>query len=160
MVFEARNEIGHVVLATTNSLAFDTYADKNLGESGDLSQIFCGLYNILEDDSDGFSSKKLWYQKTQDEDSEGNTSINATFKDAIEARFVAYLTDGGTTEDAEAILERYHVVGGLEGLDFSESSVEDGDLTVKVKYKIEYEFRVFGMKPLELEQSACSKLWE
>lgn len=159
VVFEARNEMGHVLLATTNSMAFDVYADKNLGQSGDISQLLYLLYKRSGDHSDGFSCEELWFKTTQDKDEDGNVSINATFENAIRARFVAYLTDGGTTQDADAILKKYHIVGGLDGVDFSGSTVEGSDLKIKINYEIEYEFQVFGLQPIVLEQSACSRIW-
>ncbi len=50
--------------------------------------------------------------------------------------------------------------GGVDGLDFSGSRVEDGKLYLSVRYTLEYEFRVFDGGEAQFEQSVCSRLWE
>jgi len=158
-VFEARNEMGHLVLSTANSMALDAYSNEHLGNSGNLSQIIYGLYNLVAGDATDFVSLSEWHEDTTVTTESGETEISALLEDTIRARFIAYLTDG-ESENAEALLKRYHIVDGKDGLDFSESYIEGDNLYVKVRYKVEYEFHVFGSGTLEIEQSACSKLWK
>lgn len=158
-VFEARNEMGHLVLSTANSMSLDIYSTENLGNSGNLSQIVYGLYRLIAEDNTDFVSMAEWHNDSSVTTESGETEISATLEDAIRDRFVAYLTDG-ESENAEALLKRYHVVGGLNGLDFSGSYIADDNLYVKVKYKLKYEYSVFGLGTIEVEQSACSKLWK
>ena len=77
----------------------------------------------------------------------------------VKTRFIAYLTSGDP-DKADDILERYHVVDGVDGLDFSGSYVEDGKLYLSVKYEIEYEFNVFNFGSNKFEHKVCSKLWK
>lgn len=181
-VFEARNEIAHVVLASANSLALDTYENKTMGQSGTLAQILSGIYHSGSPNEDGFVDSDLWseikvweregswngtiYAKqpdgsdVTDEDDYGKSAVISTrFDKAIKERFVAYLS-GGSTSEADKILKRYHIVNGINGLDFSGSHISSGKIYLSVKYKLEYEYNAFGLGTLEMEQSACSKTWK
>ncbi len=182
IVFEARNEIAHVVLASTNSLALDTYENEAMGKSGTISQILSEIYHYGSPNESGFVDSNLWneikvwehegrwngtiYAKQPDDsnvtdvdDYGKSAAISATFDKAIKERFVAYLS-GGSTSEADKILKRYHVVNGINGLDFSGSHISSGKIYLSVKYKLEYEYNAFGLGTLEMEQSACSKTWE
>ena len=44
VVFEVRNEMGHVTLATANSLSLDEYENDALGSSDTVGQIFYNVY--------------------------------------------------------------------------------------------------------------------
>lgn len=204
IVFEARNELAHVMLSTCNSLALDAYgsSETTLSPNYTVRSFFTSLYGISGEFESPFVSYKAWYRSANffnDGKSEGNFDgtiyasdealkeadriaqekadenglINLETRDAygklsgavneqidivIRERFVAYLA-GGNSEHAERILKRLHIVGGLNGLDFSHSYVSDGKLYIVLKYKLEYEFNTFGLGELECEQTACSKLW-
>lgn len=143
VVFEARNEMAHVLLATADSLALDAYESKELGESGTVSQVIYGLYKKIPNGSNGFTEPGVAYTQ-----------------DVIRTRFLAYLTGGGDIGEEE-LLRRYHVKGGVSGLDFSGSYVDDRDnLHLSLKYTLEYEFHVFNGGEVSFEQSVCSKLWK
>ncbi len=182
VVFETRNEIAHVLLATTNSLSLDPYGSEKINSSGFVAQLIAELYQAAVNSDDGFVSSELWTrvsssdvdndtwdgsiyvpssgdeEKTPDE--YGNVSADSTLlASVVKARFVAYLADGNESE-ADRILKRYHVVNGLDGLDFSGTHVASSNIYVKVTYTLEPEFRVFNWRPLQFEQSACSKLWK
>jgi len=158
VVFEVRNEIGHVLLATANSMAFDEFENDKLGNSGNFGQLIYNLYGENTNDNTDFTDYQRWYETTTETDDSGAEVISSGFSGAIQDRFIAYLTGGGTNS-AETILQRYHIVGGLDGLDFSGSSVSGGRLFLSVRYKIEYEFNVFGLGEAEFEHKACSKMW-
>lgn len=99
--------------------------------------------------------------KTNDVFGNSAVAVSADLEKAIRKRFVAYLS-GGNTAQAERILKRYKIVGGVDHLDFSGSYISSGKLYVSVKYEIEYTFNTFkvpGQKPLRFEHTACSKLW-
>lgn len=150
VVFEARNEMAHVLLSTADSLSLDTYGNSALGESGTIGQVFYWLYGNSTNSQNDFTDHRIWY---------GSPETDDTFQEVIQSRFIAYLT-GGNAAMAEEILGRYHVKGGVDGLDFSSSRIEGGDLYLSVKYTLEYEFHVFNGGEVEFEQSVCSKLWE
>lgn len=181
VVFEARNEIAHVLLATTKSMSIDTYANKKFGGSGNWSELLYQIYNITKTDNKGFVSSDMWHdgerlgidkvtwdgniyvpstsENVLEPDEYGNISATSTLLEStIRERFIAYLA-GGDKEEANNILDKYHIVDGLDGLDFSGSCIKSGKLYIKVRYKLEYEFNMFGFSMIEFEQSACSKMW-
>lgn len=159
MTFQARNEIGHVVLATANSMSLDAYANKKIGASGKISQVVYNVYDIIESSDSPFNERSQWYDDSTTTAEDGTTSLSSDFSKALSERFQAYLTDGDLTK-TDQVLKKYHIVGGLSGLDFSGSHVDGDKLYVKVKYKMEYEFKLFGFDSGEYEQSACSRLWK
>lgn len=153
IVFEARNEMAHVLLSTTNSMALDTLQSEKLDGSDDLTSIIYEIYSYVSEEDEGFVEDSNWGKV------DVKASESSTFKELIKERVVAYLAGGSETE-ANAILERYHIMGGLDGLDFSNSYISSGNLHISVKYTIEYEYNMFDLGKLEMEQSACSKLWK
>lgn len=153
VVFEARNMMAHTVLATTKSLSLDSYWSSKMRGTGNLTS-FAGFLSTLYNDP-GFTEKEAWHEL-----GDGETLDTKIVKE----RFIAYLSgeeiDSGATPEADKLLKRYHVVNGVDGLDFSQSTVESGCVKVVVTYELEYEFDVFGLDPLKMQQSACSKLWK
>lgn len=159
VVFEVRNELGHVILSTANGLAFDAYENDTLGESDTIGQIFYNVYGQNTNSQNDFTDYRKWYDNSSVTDDDGNVTLSADFVDVIKTRFIAYLTSG-SPDKAEDILKRYHVINGVDGLDFSGSYVSDGKLYLSVKYEIEYEFKVFNLGNSRFEHKACSKLWK
>lgn len=158
VVFEARNAIGHAVLAATDSLALDAYdnsinRDRRTDSMQILKSIFSGVYGSSGESGNDFIDERLWYE------AEESGGAKGYFQDVIQRRFLAYLT-AGESDRADEILQSYHIQNGVAGLDFSESKVEDDKLYLSVKYTIEYEFQVFNLDVLKMEQKACSKLWK
>lgn len=159
VVFEVRNEMGHVTLATANSMSLDAYENDGLGASDTIGQIFYNLYGQVTNSQNDFTDFRKWYDDSTVTDADGNVTLSAEFTDVVKTRFIAYLTSGDA-DKADEILERYHVVDGVDGLDFSDSYVSDGKLYLSVKYEIEYEFNVFNFGNNKFEHKACSKLWK
>lgn len=151
IIFEARNEMAHVLLSATNSLSLDTYVNDEVYKPSNISSVIMKFYNISVSNDNNFISSEL-KKNTEDEEVES----------LVKERFIAYLADGNEDE-ANEILERYHIVGGIEGLNFSNSCIKsDGkskNLYTSVSYSIEPEFNLWGLVNMEFEQSACSKLW-
>lgn len=159
VVFEVRNEMGHVTLATANSMSLDAYENDTLGESDTIGQIFYNVYGQATNSQNDFTDFRKWYDDSIVTDENGNVTLSAEFAGVVKARFIAYLTSGDA-DKAEEILKRYHVVNGVDGLDFSGSHISDGKLYLSVKYEIEYEFNVFNLGSNKFEHKACSKLWK
>lgn len=159
VVFEVRNEMGHVTLATANSMSLDANENDTLGESDTIGQIFYNVYGQSTNSQNDFTDFRKWYDDSTVTDENGNVTISAEFAGVVKARFIAYLTSGDA-DKAEEILKRYHVVNGVDGLDFSGSHISDGKLYLSVKYEIEYEFNVFNLGSNKFEHKACSKLWK
>lgn len=182
VVFEARNQMAHVLLATTDSMALDPYESGKYSNSGNVSQLLYALYGVAGGSDDGFVSTQDWsnitgfgFDETSwdgtiyvdgtdssllEPDEFGNAATTSTMlKAAIEERFLAYLADG-SLERANEMLKKYHIRDGWNGLDFSGSKISSGKLYITVQYTLEYEFNVFGLGTLTMQQSACSKIWK
>lgn len=158
IIFEARNEMAHVLLTTTNSLSLDAYETGKLKDTENLSALFYLIYEHNKKDDKGFTTTTKWHEASSGTDADGNPVIATALEKAIKDRFIAYLADGDTTE-ANRILDMYNIVGGVDGLDFSASKVESGNLHVNLEYTLEYQFNMFGLGKMKFKQSACSKLW-
>ena len=142
--FEARNAMAHTLLATAQSLSLDTYEKEKTFDDKNIVSLIKQLYYVsVSDDSAFVSASKLTGDNVESE---------------VKARFVAYLANGDVAK-ANRILNRYNIEGGLDGLDFSESSYEGDKLKIVLKYKLEYEFQVFNIDGHEMKQSVCSKTW-
>ena len=156
VVFEARNMMAHTVLATTKSLSLDSYWSSKMLDTGSVTD-FASFLSQLYGDEAGFAKKEKWHELDEKKGETFDTNI-------VKERFIAYLSGeeigSGATPEADKLLKRYHVVNGVDGLDFSQSTVESGCVKVVVTYELEYEFDVFGLDPLKMQQSACSKLWK
>lgn len=143
VVFEARNAIGHALLTTSDSLALDPFASG--AAQGDLLQeLLYGLYGAITNDD--FSETDTWYEDA------------SKVQETVRTRFIAYFA-GGDRDEADKLLKKLNVVNGIDGLDFSESKVSSNNLFLVVKYKLDYEFKVFGLDTMKFEQKCCSKLW-
>lgn len=151
--------MGHVTLATANSLSLDAYENDTLGASDTIGQIFYNVYGQVTNNQNDFTDFRQWYNNSVVTGTGGNTTLSTEFEDVIKTRFIAYLTSGDA-DKADEIFERYHIIGGVDGLDFSGSYVSDGKLYLSVKYEIEYEFNAFGLGNNKFEHKACSKLWK
>lgn len=159
VVFEVRNEMGHVTLATANSLSYDEFENSSLGASDTIGKIFHDVYGQETNSQNDFTDYRQWYNDSTSTDDNGNVTLSANFSDVIKTRFIAYLTSGDSSK-AEEILKRYHIVNGIDGLDFSGSHISDDNLYLSVKYEIEYEFNAFNLGNNKFEHTVCSKLWK
>ena len=82
--------------------------------------------------------------------------------DIAKERFIAYFA-GGDKDKADELLKRYRIKDGLDGLDFSESTIDDaGNLSLKVTYTVEYlfDYKGFDLEALTLTSTASSKTWK
>lgn len=158
VVFETRNEMGHVVLSTANSMALDAYENTILGDTDKVQGLLYELYGQVANPNGGFTDYRDWYDSATETDENGNTVLSDTFLEAIKSRFISYLANGDNNLAKEK-LKKYHVKDDIDGLDFSGSHVTDGRLFLKVRYALEYEYNAFGLGEISFEQSACSKLW-
>lgn len=162
IVFEAQGKISSTVLRTAQSMSLDPYATDNLiGENdtfipSSVSQFFSKLQVNMTDKGRGFYDRKQWYPK-EGEEVKGSAELQRVIKD----RFIAYLSNGDK-EAADTLLKTLMIEGGVNGLDFSQSYVDEGgDLCIIVKYQLNYmfDYPLFGIEPIKLETQAVSHLW-
>ena len=167
VIFEARNEIGHVLLSTADSMALDAFATETMvGEDINLQSLLYGVFGSTSASNGIFSTTEKWYDNSNNEKNisnsdGGDTALdeNSQIESVIKQRYIAYMA-GGDSDKADEILKKLHVVDGLAGLDFSKSRVSGSDLYLVVSYKIEYEFDILSPNGIVMEQSCCSKLWK
>lgn len=155
VMFMAQNITSHVVLQTSQSLSLDVYStEKLMVSSGSIGSIGEYLGQFISnmcgsaDNNPNFVTNDKWF----DDDSE---NIEPTVK----KRFIGYLT-GGDEGKADEFLENLNVVDGLDGLDFSESYVSNDTLYIVLKYELQYDFNIWSVGTVEVEQKTCSKLWK
>ncbi len=150
VMFMAQNITSHTILQTSQSLSLDAYStSRTKSESGTIggivSDFAMGLFGNA-DENPSFVTDDKWY------DSDDVTST-------IKTRFVGYLT-GGDEDKADELLEQINVVGGLDGLDFTNSYIADDTLYIVLKYKLEFDFNIWDVNTTDVEQTTCSKLWK
>ena len=181
VVFEARNVMAHAVLSTTDSLALDVYRTDKLQGSDDMAAFFDTLFHAALPNDSPFVTNTKWYTLNEyssdwnnniyagegsgdDEnylDEYGNKAyVSSAFAEVVKTRFFAYLAGSDQKDDIENVLNRYHVVGGMEGIDFSKSRIIGDKLFIVISYQLDYEYDVMNLLGIQFEQSACSKLWK
>lgn len=170
ILFEARNIMAHALLATTDSMAKDAYESSNDVDRETVIGLLSSLYKTNIPNGSDFSDRRDWYtdatERTEKEKTQGSPGSSgggfrdgsATELDVFRTRFIAYLGNGDAARAAK-LVKRLKIRDGLEGLDFSKTEVKDGKLYGSVSYKIDYVFDVFSKDGLELEHTACSKIW-
>ncbi len=152
-MFMAQNATSHCLVETSESLSLDSFATSKL-KSSDItdgldtyiSDIVTSLFGSAEK-SPSFVNDTAWY-------SGGSVSLGSIIK----TRFVGYLS-GGDEEAANNFLKAVNVVNGLDGLDFSQSKIVNGDLRIVLHYDLEYSFRIWGLGTVPVTQKAVSRMW-
>lgn len=155
VMFMAQNMTAHVALQTSESLSLDAYRierlikkDGEMGTVGDnLGQLIAKVTGSSADNP-SYVTDNRWYN--------GDA---AQIAQVVKTRFVGYLA-GGDESKADEMLERLNIVDGLSGLDFSESYVINNTLYIVLKYELEYDFNIWGLGTVAVEQRTCSKLWK
>lgn len=154
--FMAQNTIAHTLLQTSDSLSIDYYAKEHIGTggAGSVSEVVVSVMNFIGD---------LFGIAQDDPSFVGKDDLTAVseseLSSIIKTRFVGYLA-GGNESEADKLLKKMNVVEGLAGLDFSLSHVEDGIIYINLKYKLEYDFNIWDLGIVEVNQKSCSKLWK
>ena len=66
---------------------------------------------------------------------------------------------GGNEEHAKELLDDMKIVGGMDGIQF-ETSMDGENLTIKIKYKMQYWFDFFDMGKIPIEQKITTRMWK
>lgn len=152
MIFSGQELISHALLQSSESLSLDSYATEIIGGTGldNAKSAVNSLYQtIVSTDTQHkqyFSSTEKWY--------EGEVESEAKM------RFIGYFS-GGDEEKAESLLQIVGVENGLNGLDFSESYIdENNDLHISVKYTQRFIFDMGGNLTFQQSMGAVAHMWE
>lgn len=144
VLFMGQQIMSHTLIQTAKSLAFDPYATQRMeGNSVNLDDLFADIISI---GSDGYYSRDAWYENPDE------------LEQVVRERYMRYLREDSSAN--ETLLEMLGVEGGAGGLDFSGCTLDDGVLTVKLKYKQNYVFDAMGLAPFTREIGAKVKLLE
>jgi hypothetical protein len=163
-VFEVQGKVSNAVFQSSQSLSVDPFAiDKtyvDFDEEKSLNAIAFLIDKLGMQKSvvhDKFVTKNnKWFQNS------GKASNNKELARVVKNRFIAYLTADGTESAAEALLKKYRVHNGLKGMNFNDSQIDsDGNITVCVKYQVDYVFDcpTIGIPPMTFKQSSLSHMW-
>jgi hypothetical protein len=151
VTLSAQNATAHALLQTAESLSLDAYSITKLdGETlpdsarptgNHLSNMILRIFNNSYEDS-GFASDGAW--------------LSGDLESAARKKFAAYLGKGEA--GADKLLKEMKVRGGLAGLDFSKSTIEDGCLHVRLTYKASFALQIWGLSDIEINQAAVCRL--
>lgn len=151
VLFMGQQIITHTLIQTAKSLALDPYLTQRIADSGvKLDDLFGDLISL---GSEGYYSTQAWYKDPD------------KLEDMVEERYMKYLSGadpavgGGDATGSKTLLELLGVEGAEGGLDFSGCTVEDGVLTLKLKYKQTYLFDGMGLAPFTREIGVKVKLF-
>ena len=153
-MFMAQNATSHCMVETAESLSLDSYATSKLRSDSWNNDIGTHISNFIAEkagspeENPSFVTDSAWCK------GEGGSSL----EEVIKTRFVGYLT-GGDENEADELLENLRVVDGLDGLDFSDSKIVNGDLRIILKYELEYSFKIWDLGVVPVTQKAVSRMW-
>lgn len=138
--------MSHTLIQSAKSLALDPYSSQRVSADAedDLADMFVDIFTLGHGD---YVSTDKWYTDHPD-----------NIADLVEERFIAYLR--AAQSDANNLLEKIGIEGGINGLDFSESVYENGVLTIKVTYTQNYLFNAGNLTSFQRTLCVQVKLFE
>lgn len=140
--FMGQQIMSHTAIQTAKSLSFDPYLVARV-ENDDLAVMISDIVGFF---SDNYSSTEKWFDDESDKAAE-----------VAKKRFLAFLPN---QDNHDAILDFIGVKEGTAGLDFSGSKVEDGVLTLNIKYVQEFAFHIAELTSFERVITLKVKLFE
>lgn len=159
--FMAQNEMSHALVATAESLSLDSYyndatyggsfseANKEVTVESLMLNLFDNSYSSINNNKAQYVNTSRWYVTL-------DGKVNA---EVIKERFIGYVSPSGERE-ADDILKGLNIKNGINGIDFTESKIENGKLFIKAKYKFHFFVKLNGLDEFEVTQSVCSGLWK
>ncbi len=150
-LFAGEQIVNHAMLQSAVSLSLDSYAaDKLDGVSEFDEMIYNTVGYAIENGKVSHASNQKWYDDP--------TSTQQEIKD----RFISYVANGDE-KYASKKLEQFGIVGGLDGISFSECKVEgtgrDKVLTITIEYEQKYIMDAFGLLSYDREKTITQKMW-
>lgn len=150
-IVSAQNQMTHALVQASNSLALDSYLNENVDSLfeegtkfwGGLPDMVLDLVRINNDPN--FSSRSDWYN-----DEYGDVSIT-------KERFAGFLA--GNVKNANNKLKNMKVIGGINGIVFV-TEIKGEDMTITMKYQLQFWFDFFGLGKISMNQSVTSRLWK
>lgn len=155
--FSGHQLLSHSLIQSAQSLSLDPFATERLETSWedmeDGSDLIQALYAEALGGDDYFSSNEKWYEENEE-----------LLLETVKNRFLGYLVGTGTASEVESraddMLKYLRIQDGINGLDFSETKIEEGVLTLSIKYKQEFIFNFQGLAAFDRNQSISITLWD
>lgn len=144
VLFMGQQILTHTLIQTAKSLALDPYSTQRLGENSVETDDL--LVDLISIGSEGYISNEAWYDDPD------------ALEGIVKERYIKYLREESSA--STALLEILGVEGGIGGLDFSGCTLEDGMLTLKLKYTQNYVYDATGLAAFTREIGAKVKLFE
>lgn len=145
VLFMGQQIITHATIQSAKSLSYDPYATERNAVAGEkeLAQMFGDIFSAGHSD---YVSTRRWY-----------SDESSYLKSVASARFKAFISENGSKN--KDILEIIGIKGGANGISFSNCKVEDGVLTMSVKYTQCFLFDIAGLGEFDREISVKVKLF-
>ena len=154
IVILARHQVRHAFMQTAKSLSKDSFVMEQVDTTSPDGNQICNSFGELVTaiirwaiDDEFYTSRTKWYL-------ESNTTVG---NEIIKDRFVGFIA-GGNEKDADNYLKTLRVKNGLNGVTF-EYYIENGVLTLKMNYTVEYWFNAFGAEQIKMQQTVKTKMW-
>lgn len=149
-VYRAQSIVSHATLQTSQALAVESYYRETISKSGSadlLSKLikFAGYLGL-----DGGSGIDDGYASL------GDTSTD--FYKIVKETFAYSIAEDITS--ADQVLKKTGIEKGLDGIDFSYSSVSGGDIIINAQYEVKLPFSFFGERTIILSKSAKTKAFK
>ena len=149
-ITSAQNQMTHALIQSSKSLSLDPYLTEHVDSASEADTFWSSLGSMVLDfarlsNDEHFSSSDDWYKGT------GDASL-------AKDRFVGYLT-GGDEDAADEKLKDLGIVDGLDGVNFT-MVISGEDMTITMKYEIQFWVDAFNLGKIPMEQTITSKLWK
>lgn len=165
-LFMAQSIIGHALIESGESLALETYGTSKL-DDGDMQikdvpieivKLICGVHSAhsggASEQTGAFANDARWF------DFHGSpTPVDSQVVEAAKLRLAGYLA--GSYQAADELLKTLGIERGMDGLDFTGTTLAGSDLIICVKYDISLLIRLdmLGIGTFHSQQSTCCRIW-
>ena len=164
VVYMAQSKVADTAFKTVQSLSYEAYYINQLhytddyGARGSIQSTLGYLVSKIFSTHDAATLENFSYSQEFKVDNLWWKNRQSDIGKIVKKRFIAYLA-GGDEKLADKILKGLNIDNGIDGLDFSESYVEDEVLHIVIKYTIEYPFDIADLGKRQATETVCSRLW-
>ena len=157
-VINTQNRMTHALVQSSKSLSLDSYRAEKVESANEKGTKFWSSFGDMVQDIYTLNDNEYftpgsgyldWY--------EDNGSGAVTDNSVIKNRFMAYLA--GDKDKAIQSVKNMKIVNGMDGIQFT-SKVERDNLTITIKYEIQYWFDFFDMGKIPMEQTITTRMWK
>lgn len=145
-IYRAQEVVSHATFQTAQTMAVESFARETVGEAGTLgaiSKLADFITAIRGENRLGILNAYSSYGKV--------SNLNSILLDEF-----AY-SIGEDRDDADKKLKQLGVKDGINGINFSGTSITDSQIKITVTYKLNLQFNFFGADSIELQKTAVCK---